>query len=85
VPGRNPARPRHRLGLGVKDSITEVTLVGGERHRVSGDAKQIERLILDAARGSIMQFAWLTDAHTSEPVGVNPEYVVALRSVRSTA
>jgi hypothetical protein len=65
--------------------MTEITLLGGERHRVDGDVKEVERLILDAARGSIMQFAWLTDAQTAEPVGVNPEYVMTLRSLRSTA
>ncbi|MGH2874453.1 MAG: hypothetical protein ACRDL5_18590 [Solirubrobacteraceae bacterium] len=64
--------------------MTEITLLGGERHRVNGDVKEVERLILDAARGSIMQFAWLTDAQTAETVGVNPEYVMTLRSLRST-
>ena len=64
------------------DSITEITLLGGERHRVDGDVKQVERLILDAARGSIMQFAWMTDAQTAEPVGINPEHVMTLRAVR---
>lgn len=64
--------------------MTEITLLGGERHRVDADVKEVERLILDAARGSIMQFAWLTDAQTAETVGVNPEYVMTLRSLRST-
>ena len=41
-------------------SITQITVLGGERYRVEGKAKDVERLILDAARGSIMQFAWLT-------------------------
>ena len=64
-------------------SITEVTLVGGARHHVDGDVKSIERLILDAARGSIMQLAWMTDAQTAEPIGINPEYVMTLRAVTS--
>jgi hypothetical protein len=64
--------------------VTEVTLLGGERHRVDGAVKDVERLILDAARGSIMQFAWLTNTQTAEPVGVNPQYVMTIRSVRST-
>ena len=68
-------------GRDVTESITEVTLLGGECHRVNGDPKTIERLILDAARGSIMQFAWLTDARTAEPVGVNPEHVMTLRGL----
>ena len=64
-------------------SITEITVLGGERYRVEGGAKDVERLILDAARGSIMQFAWLTDAQTGEPLGVNPECVVMLRALGS--
>jgi hypothetical protein len=62
-------------------SLTEITLLSGERHRVEGDAKQVERLILDAARGSILQLAWLTDAGTAEPLGINPEHVTTLRAV----
>jgi hypothetical protein len=62
----------------------EITLVGGERHHVEDDVKEVERLILDAARGSIMQFAWLTDARTAAPLGVNPEHVMTLRPLDST-
>ncbi len=62
-------------------SITQITVVGGERYRVEGKAKDVERLILDAARGSIMQFAWLTDAQTGDLVGINPECVVMLRAL----
>jgi hypothetical protein len=62
-------------------SNTEITLIGGERYRVGGDAKDVERLILNAARGSIMELAWLTDADTGARIGVNPEYVVMLRVV----
>lgn len=64
-------------------SITEITVLGGERFRVEGEAKDVERLILDAARGSIMQFAWVTDVQTGQPLGVNPECVVMLRGVVS--
>lgn len=65
-------------------SITEITLLGGERYSVEGDVKDVEQQILSAARGSIMQFAWFTDARTAELVGVNPEHVMALRDVAST-
>jgi hypothetical protein len=65
-------------------SRTEITLHGGERHLVDGTAQEIERLILDAARGSILQLAWLTDAETAEPLGINPEYVMTLRPVGSS-
>lgn len=65
--------------------MTEITLVGGERYRVDGGVTEVERLILDAARGSIMQFAWLIDTQTAEPLGVNPEHVMTLRPLGSTA
>jgi len=62
-------------------SITEITFLTGERCRVEGEAKDVERLILDAARGSIMQLAWLTDAQSGEPLAINPECVVMLRAL----
>jgi hypothetical protein len=58
---------------------TELTIVGGEVFRVQGDAKDVERLIMDASRGSLMALAWLIDAGTGESLGVNPEHVVLLR------
>jgi hypothetical protein len=61
--------------------ITEITLHGGERCRVEGEAKDIERQILDAARGSIMQLAWVTDAVTGESLAINPECIVMLRAL----
>jgi hypothetical protein len=60
---------------------TEITVVTGERYRVEGDAKDVERVIIDAARGSIMQLAWLVDAETGEDLAVNPAHVVMLRAV----
>jgi hypothetical protein len=62
-------------------ATTEITLSGGVRHKIEGDASDVERVILNAARGSIMELAWLTDADTGERVGVNPAFVVALRAV----
>jgi hypothetical protein len=64
-------------------STTEITVVTGDRYRVDGDAKDVERIILDAARGSIMQFAWLVDADTGEDIAVSPEGVVILRAASS--
>ena len=60
---------------------TEITVAGGDRYRVEGDPEAVERVILDAARGSIMELAWLTEAETGERVGFNPECVVLLRAV----
>lgn len=59
--------------------VTELTLTGGERLRVEGDPKQVEAAILSAARGSIMEFAWMTEAGSGDRVGVNPEHVLLLR------
>jgi hypothetical protein len=64
-------------------STTELTVVTGDRYRVRGDAKEIERIMLDAARGSLMQLAWLVEADTGEDLAVNPEYLVTLRTVDS--
>jgi hypothetical protein len=62
-------------------SITEISLTGGQRVRVEGDAKRVEAQILSAARGSIMEFAWMTEAETGERIGINPEHVLLLRPV----
>lgn len=59
---------------------TEVTVLGGDRYRVEGEAKDVEQLILAAARGSIMELAWLVEVETGERIGVNPECVVMLRA-----
>jgi hypothetical protein len=61
----------------------EITVSGGDRYRVEGDVKDVERIILDAARGSIMEFAWLVEAETGARIGVNPEYVVMVRAIGS--
>lgn len=62
-------------------ATTEITLREGSRYRVQGDAAAVERLILDAARGSIMELAWLTEVESGERLGINPEAVVMLRAV----
>lgn len=68
--------------LEIMTAITEITFLTGERCRVEGDARDVERLILDAARGSIMQLAWLTDAQAGEPLAINPESIVMLRALK---
>jgi hypothetical protein len=62
---------------------TEITLLTSDRYRVEGDAKDVERTILDAARGSIMELAWMTEVETGQRIGINPECVVTLRAVSS--
>jgi hypothetical protein len=58
---------------------TEITLITGERYEVEGPAETVEAQVVGAARGSIMQLAWLTDAADGRAFGVNPEHVVLLR------
>ena len=64
-------------------STTEITVVTGDRYRVERDVKDVELIILDAARGSIMQLAWLVEAETGEDLAVNPDCVITVRAVRS--
>ena len=64
-------------------STTQIIVVTGDHYRVDGDVKHVERVILDAARGSIMQLAWFIEAETQHDLAVNPEHVVALRAARS--
>jgi hypothetical protein len=63
-------------------SPTEITLITGERYRVQAGLKDVERAILDAARGSIMELAWLVETETGDELGFNPEHVVMIRAVR---
>jgi hypothetical protein len=62
-------------------STTQLTVVTGDRCRVERDVKEVERAILDAARGSLMQLAWVVEAETGENLAVNPDQVVMLRAV----
>lgn len=61
--------------------VSELTLTGGERIRVTGSQREVEAIILSAARGSIMELAWVVEADSGQRVGVNPEHVITLRSV----
>ena len=62
-------------------TVTEITLTAGERLRVEGDAHDVEAAILSAARGSLLELAWMTEADSGERVGVNPDHVVMLRGL----
>jgi len=70
-----PARPT--------TATTEIAVVTGDRYRIEGTVKDVERIIIDAARGSIMQLAWLVESETGENLAVNPEHVVTLRAAGS--
>ncbi len=64
-------------------STTEITVSTGSRFRVEAGVKAVERTILDAARGSIMQLAWFVEAETGQDLAVNPEHVVTISAVGS--
>ncbi len=66
-----------------KASITEIVLAGDVSVRVHGDPREVEAAILAADRGSIMEFAWMTDAASGSRVGVNPNQVLMLRAIES--
>ena len=57
----------------------ELTLSNGERLRVQGDPRAVETVVLSAARGSIMELAWLTEATTGQPIAINPDHVMTIR------
>jgi hypothetical protein len=62
-------------------AVTEITLSGGERLRVQGTLQDVEASTLAAARGSIMEFAWMTDVDSAQRIGVNPDHVLMLRAL----
>lgn len=62
-------------------AATEITLTGGERITIDGDAQVVEARIVSAARGSIMELAWLIDAQTGQRVGINPDHVLMVREL----
>jgi hypothetical protein len=64
--------------------ITEITLAGGDRLQVQGETTEVEGQILAAARGSILEFAWMTEARTGERIGINPDQVLMLRALSQT-
>jgi hypothetical protein len=61
--------------------VTEIMLSGGQHLRVEGGPHDVESTILSAARGSLMELAWMTEAESGRPVGVNPDHVQALRAL----
>ena len=62
-------------------SDTEIIMAGGESVRVAGEVNQAETAIVSAARGSILELAWLTEAGTGRRVGINPDHVLMIRAL----
>jgi uncharacterized protein YlzI (FlbEa/FlbD family) len=64
-------------------AATEVTVSGGERFVVEGSPQEAEKRIVAAARGSIMELVWFTEAASGYPLALNPDHVVAVRTAPS--
>lgn len=58
-------------------------MVNGERFAIGGEPLDVEKTIVAAARGSIMQLAWLEEAESGRSVAVNPAHVASLRAVEA--
>ena len=56
-------------------------MLDGQRLRVEGESEQVSALILAAARGSIMELAWVTEVDTGQRIGINPDHVVLVRRI----
>ena len=52
---------------------TEIVLVSGTCCRVEGKAEDLEKQILDAARGSLLELVWLTETESGQRIALNPE------------
>lgn len=62
-------------------AATEITVATGDHFRVEGRPDEVERIVLDAARGSIMQLAWFVEVDSGADIAINPDQVVMLRAV----
>lgn len=58
-------------------------MVNGDRHEVGGEVADVEKTIVAAARGSIMQLAWLEESASGRSLAVNPAHVVSIRAVEA--
>ena len=59
-------------------SVAEILVVGGERFCVEGTPAEVEVKILEAARGSILEFVRLVEAGTERQLALNPTHIVAV-------
>ena len=66
-----------------ESDTTDILVVSGERFRVRGKPDVVEAAVLDAARGSVLELAWLVEDESGQSLGLNPEHVVALCASRT--
>ena len=60
-------------------------MVTGARYDVEGTPEEVEAAMVAAARGSMMQLAWFSDAAGGGPIGINPAHLVLLRGAEPPA
>lgn len=60
---------------------TELILITGDHYEIDGSAEEVERQLLDASRGSLLELVWLSESETGRALGVNPAHIVAIRAV----
>lgn len=58
-------------------------MVTGDRLQVNGELAAVEKAILSAARGSLLELAWLEEVGSGRALGINPAHVVSLRGAES--
>lgn len=63
--------------------LTDILVVGGQRFCVRGAPEEVEVKILEAARGSILQLACLTEAESGSYLALNPAHIVAVSATKS--
>jgi hypothetical protein len=57
----------------------EIRTIDGAVITVEGSLDEVEKELSDAARSGRSRFAWLTDEHSGQQIGVNPDHVVSLK------
>ena len=63
---------------------TEIRLAGSERDVIVAESvEQVEKLLSDAARSGQSRLAWLRELPDSQPIAINPTYVISLRAAPS--
>ena len=75
-----PPRAASAYSMPALTTRTEIVLVSGTCCRVEGKAEDVEKQILDAARGSLLELVWLTETESGQRIALNPEHVVLLRA-----
>ncbi len=68
-----------RLSSLLRMPHAEIRLGNGDVYTVEGTLDEVERGLSDAARSGQARLAWFKERGTTEPIGINPAHVAALR------